>query len=438
MTPPFFSSQDKSFCLLQGDSMELLQNIDHKFDMVFADPPYFLSNNGLTIKNGKITSVNKGDWDKSGGFDFINDFNRNWLRLVREKMKEDATIWISGTMHNIFSVGQILTELDFKILNVITWEKNNPPPNFSCRFFTHSTEQIIWARKNAKVPHYYDYDLMKHLNGDKQMKDVWKLPAISKWEKSCGKHPTQKPLSVLTRLILASTKPNAWILDPFAGSSTTGIAANLANRRFVGIDKETEFLELSKRRKLEIENPRIAKQYIEKINGFNNVFEYDLFLQSEPEPETNVAIGYCRPKDLAEMNKSHLFYFHSIKKDNVVKDFPSGIYESKLLFLYSEDESKKRFFTGHYAPIKSIKQKHKSKIPGKENSDTEFYYEVELESVFKKNSKINKEVDVNDLFVKGSVSNKELFTQFLPAITTLNSVLKTNEIGEDLLHSFLN
>jgi site-specific DNA-methyltransferase (adenine-specific) len=136
-------------------------------------------------------------------------------------MKEDATIWISGTMHNIFSVGQILNELGFKILNVITWEKTNPPPNFSCRYFTYSTEQIIWARKTSKKPHYFNYELMKKLNGDKQMKDVWKLPAISPWEKSCGKHPTQKPLSVLTRLILASTKPNAWILDPFTGSSTT-------------------------------------------------------------------------------------------------------------------------------------------------------------------------------------------------------------------------
>ncbi|HBG36615.1 MAG TPA: site-specific DNA-methyltransferase, partial [Treponema sp.] len=124
------------------------------FDMVFADPPYFLSNNGLSIQSGKIVSVNKGMWDKSQGLDYINNFNRQWLSLVRDKMKEDATIWISGTMHNVFSVGQTLTELGFKILNVITWQKTNPPPNFSCRYFTHSTEQIIWARKNEKTPHY--------------------------------------------------------------------------------------------------------------------------------------------------------------------------------------------------------------------------------------------------------------------------------------------
>jgi len=265
--------------------MELLPKINHKFDMVFADPPYFLSNNGLSIQSGKIVSVNKGKWDKSLGTEHINKFNRQWLSLVRENMKEDATIWISGTMHNIFSVGQILTELNFKILNIITWQKSNPPPNFSCRYFTHSTEQIIWARKNEKTPHYFNYELMKQLNGDKQMKDVWKLPAIAPWEKSCTKHPTQKPLSVLTRLILASTKPNAWILDPFTGSSTTGIAANLSNRRFLGIEQEQEYLEISKNRKLEIENPKIASKFRQKLQGFNNQKELDLFLAKEPEVE---------------------------------------------------------------------------------------------------------------------------------------------------------
>ena len=271
--------------------MDLLPQFDHKFDMIFANPPYFLSNNGLSIQSGKIVSVNKGKWDKSEGFEYINDFNRKWLSLVRDKMKYDGTIWISGTMHNIFSVGQILNELGFKILNVITWEKTNPPPNFSCRYFTYSTEQIIWARKSEKVPHYFNYELMKKLNGDKQMKDVWKLNAIAPWEKSCAKHPTQKPLSVLTRLILASTKPNAWILDPFAGSSTTGIAANLANRRFLGIDQEEEFLTISKNRKLEIENQTIAKNYKQKIGGFNDKKELELFLVEEPKTEYKTEIN---------------------------------------------------------------------------------------------------------------------------------------------------
>lgn len=297
MINPYFKSKDKNFILLHGDVFELLPQFDFKFDMIFADPPYFLSNDGLTIKNGKITSVNKGKWDKSQGFEFINNFNRKWLKLVRDKMKENATIWISGTMHNIFSIGQILTELDFKILNIITWQKTNPPPNFSCRYFTHSTEQIIWARKNAKVPHYFNYELMKELNGGKQMRDVWRLPAIAKWEKSCGKHPTQKPLSVLTRIILASTKQGAWVLDPFTGSSTTGIAANLLERKFLGIDIETEFLEISKRRKLEIENEDIFHRYRNKIQGFETPKQLELEILKESEVEYKREFDMGSPLD---------------------------------------------------------------------------------------------------------------------------------------------
>lgn len=293
MLKPYFKSKDKNFYLLHGDTMKLLSNFEHKFDMIFADPPYFLSNNGISVQSGKMVSVNKGKWDKSKGFDFVNDFNREWLTLARDKLKNNGTIWISGTMHNIFSVGQILTELDYRILNVVTWQKTNPPPNLSCRYFTHSTEFIVWARKEKKVPHYYNYELMKELNGNKQMKDVWPLPAIARWEKSCGKHPTQKPLSVLTRIILASTKPNAWILDPFTGSSTTGIAANLLNRRFLGIDQEKEFLDISKKRKLEIENPQIAGTYKQKIRGFNDKNQLDLFLSEEPEN-----IGYEEANEL--------------------------------------------------------------------------------------------------------------------------------------------
>jgi site-specific DNA-methyltransferase (adenine-specific) len=268
---------------------------------------------------------------------------------------------------------------------------------------------------------------MRQLNGDKQMKDVWKLPAISRWEKSCGKHPTQKPLSVLTRLILASTKPNAWILDPFAGSSTTGIAANLANRRYLGIDMEDEFLELSKKRKLEINNTKIAALYKEKINGFNDKNEYDLFLKNEPEGDISVALGYCRNKDLKKTQASNLFYFHAIKSNNTIKDFPTGIYAAKYLFLYTEDAAKKRHFTGNYGIIKSIKLKHKSKIEGKENSETEYYYEIELEHKFFNNKKVVKELDTKTLFDTEGI-NKNLFKQYLPALTTLQKVLNLNKL----------
>lgn len=279
----YYKSKDNSFNLIHGDTFKVLSQFDFYFDMIFADPPYFLSNDGLTIKNGKIVSVNKGDWDKSHGYDFINAFNREWISLCREKMKDNGTIWISGTMHNIFSIGQVLTELGFKILNVITWEKTNPPPNFSCRYFTHSTEQVIWARKSSKVPHYYNYELMKEINDGKQMKDVWRLPAIAQWEKTCGKHPTQKPLALLARIILASTKKGAWILDPFAGSSTTGIAANLLNRKYLGIDSEEEYLNLSRMRREELESPENYEKILSKIHGFKSTSQLSLYLGKEPK-----------------------------------------------------------------------------------------------------------------------------------------------------------
>ena len=244
----FFKSKNLDFSLLRGNCLSVIPQINAKVNMVFADPPYFLSNDGLTVKNGKIQSVNKGQWDKLVSDDDAYTFTYEWLSAVREKMADNATLWVSGTHHNIFTLGRILPQLGFKILNVITWEKTNPPPNFSCRFFTHSTEFIIWVRKHPKIPHYFDYDLMKRLNNDKQMKDVWRLPAIAKWEKSCGKHPTQKPLALLAQIILASTKKNALVLDPFAGSSTTGVASNVLGRRFIGIEQETEYLRLSQAR----------------------------------------------------------------------------------------------------------------------------------------------------------------------------------------------
>jgi len=282
---PFFKSTDKQFTLLQGDCIELLKQFNFKFDMIFADPPYFLSNDGISIQSGQPVSVNKGEWDRSKGYDFVNDFNYQWLKEARNKLKENGTIWISGTFHNIFSTAQMLNELEFKILNVVTWVKTNPPPNLACRCFTHSSEIIIWARKNKKVPHYFNYELMKEINDGKQMKDVWNLPAIAQWEKLCGKHPTQKPLGVLSRIILSSTQSGAWILDPFTGSSTTGIAANLLNRRFLGIDQEKDFLEISKKRKEEIENMRTFELYKSKIQGFKDRKQLELFLLQEPLPE---------------------------------------------------------------------------------------------------------------------------------------------------------
>jgi len=272
MIVPYYKSEDKSFILLKGDCSEILKEFDFKFDMIFADPPYHLSNDGISVQSGKVVSVNKGEWDRSKGFEEDYQYDKAWLTVCRDKLKNNGTIWISGTYHNIFSVARCLSELNFRILNCITWEKTAPPPNLSCRFFTHSAEYILWARKDAKTPHCFNYELMKDLNGGSQMRDVWRLPSIAPWEKSCGKHPTQKPLCVLSRIILASTVQGAWILDPFAGSSTTGIAANLLGRRFLGIDMESKFLDMSVARKREIEKDETRRLFLEKLNRQSRIF----------------------------------------------------------------------------------------------------------------------------------------------------------------------
>ena len=253
---------NNSFNLIHGDSFEILPKFNNEFDLIFADPPYFLSNDGLSIQSGKIVSVNKGIWDKGKNINEIDDFNLKWLDLAKSALKDSGSIMVSGTYHNIFSIGNALQKLGYKILNIITWQKTNPPPNFSCRYLTHSTEQIIWARKSEKHKHIFHYELMKFLNGDKQMKDVWEFPAIAPWEKTCGKHPTQKPLALLVRLILMASDSKSVICDPFAGSATTGIAANLLGRNFVGIEKEQEFIKiaLARKAKLEIEKSDFRKK----------------------------------------------------------------------------------------------------------------------------------------------------------------------------------
>lgn len=286
MLKAYYKSLEHDFNLLHGDTFELLPQFNFKFDMIFADPPYFLSNGGISVHSGKVVCVDKGDWDKGMSPDEMNEFNLRWIALCREKLKENGTIWISGTYHNIFSVANCLTQLGYKILNVITWAKTNPPPNISCRYFTYSTEFVIWARKSAKVPHYYNYQLMRHINDNKQMTDVWRLPAIAPWEKTCTKHPTQKPLGLLSRIILASTEPGTWILDPFAGSSTTGIAANLLGRRFLGIEKEEEYVAISKARREEIINTRTFLSYRNKIPDIkkaeDSAFDCDICQEDTP------------------------------------------------------------------------------------------------------------------------------------------------------------
>ncbi|MCH5338029.1 MAG: site-specific DNA-methyltransferase [Acetatifactor sp.] len=251
--------ESASVRLVRDDTFKLLPKIKaESVDMVFADPPYFLSNDGVTCKGGRMVSVNKGNWDKIG--DSATDitqkhkFNRKWIKQCKRVLKPNGSIWISGTLHNIYSIGMALEQEGFKIINNITWQKTNPPPNLSCRCFTHSTETIIWAQKaDKKSHHFFNYELMKELNGGKQMKDVWTGSLTTPSEKKAGKHPTQKPEYLLERIILASTEPGAVVLDPFCGSGTTGVVAVRYGRKFIGIDNEEDYLKITRDR-LEMEN----------------------------------------------------------------------------------------------------------------------------------------------------------------------------------------
>lgn len=242
------------FLLFKGDAFKILKTIEKKsIDMIFVDPPYFLSNGGISCHSGKQASVNKAKWDKTEmTAEEKIKYSRKWLRFCREILKDNGTIWISGTMHNIYIIGVALELEDFSIINNITRQKRNPPPNLACRCFTHSTETILWARKmigkNKKGKHYFNYKLMKELNNNKQMKDVWIFNSPLKSEKKYGKHPTQKPEELLERIILASSKEGDLILDPFCGSGTTGIVVTKLHRKFIGIEKEDEYINIVKKR----------------------------------------------------------------------------------------------------------------------------------------------------------------------------------------------
>lgn len=241
----FYSNENA--ILIFDDAFSVLKKIpEESIDMIFADPPYFLSGDGITCSAGKMASVNKGEWDKKISFEEKHEFNREWIRLCRKILKTNGTIWISGTFHNIYSVGMALEQEKFKIINNITWQKTNPPPNLACKCFTHSTETILWSCKNdKKTKYYFNYDLMKEINNGKQMKDVWTGGLTPQNEKIFGKHPAQKPLYLLERIILASTHEGDLVLDPFCGSSTTGVACKKLNRNYIGIDNNPEYVKLS-------------------------------------------------------------------------------------------------------------------------------------------------------------------------------------------------
>ncbi len=258
---PYFVKDN--FVLYNNDSLKLLRELpENSIDMIFADPPYNLSNNGFSLHAGKRVSVNKGEWDKSNGFEKDLDFHSQWIALCRKVLKPHGTIWISGTYHSIYKCGYALQKFGYHILNDISWFKPNASPNLSGRYFTASHETLLWARKDGKAKHIFNYKEMKggNWNGDflknpgKQMRSVWAIGTPRPFEKAFGKHPTQKPIELLRRVVLASTNKDDLILDPFTGSSTAGLAAVLYGRKFIGIDTEKKYLELSVKRFENIKN----------------------------------------------------------------------------------------------------------------------------------------------------------------------------------------
>ncbi len=249
---PYFSKDD--FVLYHANSMKILEELpDNSIDMIFADPPYFLSGGSFTCQNGKMVSVKKGEWDLGNGLKKNFEFQLAWIKACRRVLKPNGTIWVSGTYHSIYQCGFALQKSGYHILNDISWFKPNASPNLSCRFFTASHETLIWARKDKKGKHTFNYERMKEGNWTEdqikkpglQMRSVWAINTPKKSEKKFGKHPTQKSLDLLRRIVLASTNEGDIILDPFTGSSTTGLAAKEFNRKFIGIDTEKEYLDLS-------------------------------------------------------------------------------------------------------------------------------------------------------------------------------------------------
>lgn len=293
----FYLSKDNTFCLYKGDSLQVLRQLPVQVDVIFADPPYFLSNGGKKIQGTRMVSVDKGDWDHAKSIDEMDKFNQEWIDACKMRLKDNGTIWVCGSFHNIYSIERCLRCAGFKIINIITWQKTDPTPTWGKLHFNFSSEYIIWARKNPKSTHYFNYALMTQMNNGVLMSDVWRLSSVGLWEKTCGKHPTQKPLRLLYRIILASTRDNELVLDPFAGSCTTGIAANLLGRRFIGIDQNEEYLTIGKLRKNDIEKEqRFA--LMKKLMMIN------------PE-EITVLVNHARKETMAKMMETGICYLRA-------------------------------------------------------------------------------------------------------------------------------
>lgn len=324
------SSKNKiDFNLIHGDSLQVLERMPQDVDCVFADPPYFLSKGfSIKTKSGYIREFDKGDWDKVRPRGEVHEFNSKWIAACRKVLKPNGTIWVSGTYHNIFDVATCLQEQNFKILNIIVWQKSDPPTTFTDKRFNFAAEYIIWARKEEKVSHYFNYDLMKTMNGGVHMPDVWKIPAPGLWEKKCGKHPTQKPLRLLYRIILACTHEGDTILDPFAGSCTTGIAAYLLGRKFIGIDMSEEYLQLGMRRKEEISDAKTAERFLRKM-------------KENPE-EVSVLVNHARRETRELMIEKGICYMRAGDSEGSLQVTP-GFEKMRYVLLHTGGEDVQLF-----------------------------------------------------------------------------------------------
>ena len=232
--------------LYNADCIEVLKTLKpNSIDLIFADPPYFLSNGGKSIHSGKVVSVNKGDWDDKSKYDNHLQFTKEWIQQSFRVLRYGGSIWISGTVHNIFDVKNYLDEIGFKIINIVVWHKSDPPPLIYKNKLKFSYELIIWAKKGGK--HTFNYDDMFEIVGE-EMQDVWTIPAVQMSEKKFGYHPTQKPEVLLERIIKACSNVGDTVLDPFSGSGTTCYVAKRLNRKYIGIEKEKEYFNISKRR----------------------------------------------------------------------------------------------------------------------------------------------------------------------------------------------
>ena len=245
---PYWQSPDGRCSFYKGDCLDLLPKLAICADVVCTDPPYFLSNDGQTIVGGKVMNVNKGEWDRSKGIEQDHEFNHAWIDACSESMSDDATLWSTGTSHNIYSVGFALQQSRFRVLNHVTWHKKAPPPNYTLRCIRHSSEQIVWAAKNAESKYYFDYDESKRLYGGGQMRDMWILSAAAKAEKRHGKHPTQKPVKLIDRMLAVSCPKDGLVLDPFMGSGTAAVVAARRGFEFVGIELDEKWLDVAVRR----------------------------------------------------------------------------------------------------------------------------------------------------------------------------------------------